>query len=196
LPILLEEARRMGIRLDPPHINRSQAGFSVRDGTIVFGLAAVRNVGVAAIDRILKIREERDFATLYDFLSRIVVRTVNRRVLESLAGAGAFDEFGRHRAEVYEAIPALLEDGNRLRLERELGQTSLFGSEQETASARIARVCRRPSRGPHRICSRWRRTSSASTTPAIRCRNGAWKSGPSRPRAARSSPRSPTARRS
>ncbi|MFN8177338.1 MAG: DNA polymerase III subunit alpha [bacterium] len=133
LPVLLEEARRMGIRLDPPHINRSEAGFSVRDDAIVFGLAAVRNVGVGAIDRILKIREERDFESLYDFVSRIDVRTVNRRVLESLAAAGAFDAFGRHRAEVYEAIPALLEVGNRLRLERELGQTSLFGSEQESA---------------------------------------------------------------
>ncbi len=133
VPVLIEEARRMGIQLAPPDLNRSEAGFSVRDGAIVFGLAAVRNVGLGAIDRILKVREEGPFASLYDFVSRIDVRHVNRRVLESLAAAGAFDAFGRHRAEVYEAVPALLEVGNRLRLERELGQTSLFGATDEPA---------------------------------------------------------------
>jgi DNA polymerase-3 subunit alpha len=133
VPVLLEEARRMGIRLAAPDLNRSEAGFSVRDGAILFGLAAVRNVGVGAIDRILKVRDEGPFESLYDFVSRVDVRHVNRRVLESLAAAGAFDAFGRHRAEVYEAVPALLEVGNRLRLERELGQTSLFGATQEPA---------------------------------------------------------------
>ncbi len=131
VPVLLEEARRMGIRLDPPDINRSETGFSVKDDAILFGLAAVRNVGVGAIERILEVRAERPFDGLYDFVSRIDVRAVNRRVLESLAAAGAFDAFGRHRAEVYEAIPGLLEVGNRLRLERERGQTSLFGASEE-----------------------------------------------------------------
>ncbi len=131
VPVLLEEARRMGIRLDPPDINRSETGFSVKDDAILFGLAAVRNVGVGAIEKILEVRAERPFDGLYDFVSRIDVRAVNRRVLESLAAAGAFDAFGRHRAEVYEAIPGLLEVGNRLRLERERGQTSLFGASEE-----------------------------------------------------------------
>ena len=131
VPVLLEEARRMGIRLDPPDINRSETGFSVKADSILFGLAAVRNVGVGAIEKILEVRSEHPFESLYDFVSRIDVRAVNRRVLESLAAAGAFDAFARHRAEVYEAIPGLLEVGNRLRLERERGQVSLFGATEE-----------------------------------------------------------------
>ncbi|HMB68672.1 MAG TPA: DNA polymerase III subunit alpha, partial [bacterium] len=135
VPVLIEEARRMGIRLDPPDINRSESVFTVKDDGIVFGLAAVRNVGVGAVERILQVRaEDGPFADLYDFVTRIDVRTVNRRVLESLAQAGAFDGLGRHRAEVFEAIPSLLEVGNRVRLDRERGQTSLFeGSQDEDA---------------------------------------------------------------
>jgi DNA polymerase-3 subunit alpha len=135
VPILIEEARRMGIRLEPPDINRSEARFSVRDGAIVFGLAAVKNVGLGAVERILAVREERGgFESLYDFITSIDSRTVNRRTLESLAQAGAFDRLARHRAEVFEAIPALLDVGNRVRLERERGQTSLFaGTEDEAA---------------------------------------------------------------
>ncbi|NNE43585.1 MAG: DNA polymerase III subunit alpha, partial [Gemmatimonadetes bacterium] len=132
VPVLIEEARRMGIRLDPPDINRSESEFTVKDGGIVFGLAAVKNVGVGAIEKILEVRSEGgEFTDLYDFVTRIDVRTVNRRVLESLAQAGAFDQFGKHRAEVYEAVPSLLEVGNRERLDRERGQTSLFAGSTE-----------------------------------------------------------------
>ncbi|MEZ5065591.1 MAG: DNA polymerase III subunit alpha [bacterium] len=129
VPVLIEEARRMGIPLEPPDINRSESGFSVKEGSIVFGLAAVRNVGVGAVERILEVRAEGGpFEDLYDFVTRIDLKTVNRRMLESLAQAGAFDAFGRHRAEVFESIPMLLEVGNRVRLERERGQTSLFAN--------------------------------------------------------------------
>jgi DNA polymerase-3 subunit alpha len=133
VPVLIEEARRSGIRLDPPDINRSEAGFTVQDDGIVFGLAAVRNVGVGAIERILEVRREGGpFRDLYDLVTRIDLRQVNRRVLESLAQAGALDALGRHRAEVFAAVPMLLEVGSRERLDRERGQTSLFaGGEDE-----------------------------------------------------------------
>jgi DNA polymerase-3 subunit alpha len=127
VPVLIEEARRSSIRLDPPDINRSDAGFTVKEGGVVFGLAAVKNVGVGAIEKILEVRREKvSFESLYDFVTAIDLKTVNRRVLESLAQAGAFDRLGGHRAEVFEAIPSLLEVGNRVRLDRERGQTSLF----------------------------------------------------------------------
>jgi DNA polymerase-3 subunit alpha len=135
VPVLIEEARRMRIRLDPPDINRSEAGFVVKDNGIVFGLAAVKNVGVSAIEKILEVRRARGgFTSLYDFITSIDTKTVNRRVLESLAQAGAFDGLGRHRAEVFEAIPTLLEVGNRVRLERERGQTSLFENSTDEAA--------------------------------------------------------------
>lgn len=134
VPVLIEEARRMGIRLDPPDLNRSDAIFTVKDGAIVFGLAAVRNVGMGAIERILGVRSaDGEFESLYDFVTRIDLKAVNRRVLESLAQAGAFDAFGRHRAEAFEAVPLLLEVGNRVRLEKERGQTSLFTSTEDEA---------------------------------------------------------------
>jgi DNA polymerase-3 subunit alpha len=136
VPVLIEEARRLRIRLGPPDINRSEAGFVVKDEGIVFGLAAVKNVGVSAIEKILAVRRGNGpFASLYDFVTNIDLKTVNRRVLESLAQAGALDSFGRHRAEVYEALPMLLEVGNRIRLERERGQTSLFENSAEGAVA-------------------------------------------------------------
>jgi DNA polymerase-3 subunit alpha len=89
----------------------------------------VRNVGKSAIGRILEVRgADGPFESLYDFITRIDLRTVNRRVLESLAQAGAFDAFARHRAEAFDAIELLLEVGNRVREERERGQTLLFAS--------------------------------------------------------------------
>jgi DNA polymerase-3 subunit alpha len=134
VPVLIEEARRMNLPLDPPDINRSEAIFSVKEGVIVFGLAAIRNVGMGAIERILLVREEDGpFRTLYDFATRIDLKTVNRRVIESLAQAGALDAFGRHRAEVFEAVPQLLEVGGRVRLERERGQTTLFANTPDEA---------------------------------------------------------------
>jgi DNA polymerase-3 subunit alpha len=129
VPVLIEEARRMGLRLDPPDINRSESIFSVKDGAIVFGLAAIRNVGKGAIAGILEIREQDGpFESLYDFVTRIDLRTVNRRVLESLAQAGSIDALGNHRAEVFEAVPMLLDVGNQARLERERGQVNLFAN--------------------------------------------------------------------
>ncbi len=135
VPVLIEDARRLGLRLDPPDINLSEAGFTVKNGGIVFGLAAVKNVGVGAIEKILEVRREGGaFESLYDFVTRIDLKTVNRRVLESLAQAGAFDALGRHRAEVFAAVPALLEVGARARLDRERGQTSLFAGAPDEAA--------------------------------------------------------------
>jgi DNA polymerase-3 subunit alpha len=134
IPVLIEDARRLGIRLDPPDLNRSESGFTVASGGIVFGLAAIKNVGVGAIEKILAVRREGGaFRSLHDFVTRIDLKTVNRRVLESLAQAGAFDALARHRAEAFAAIPALLEVGGRERMERERGQTSLFADTSEEA---------------------------------------------------------------
>ncbi len=135
VPVLIEDARRLGLRLDPPDLNRSESGFTVANGGIVFGLAAIKNVGVGAIERILAVRREGGpFRSLHEFVNRIDLKTVNRRVLESLAQAGAFDSLARHRAEAFAAIPALLEAGGRERMERERGQTSLFTDTEAEAS--------------------------------------------------------------
>src|SRR5207302_7410667 len=88
----IDECRAMGIRVQPPDVNVSQVRFSVAGDTIHFGLAAIKNVGEAAMESILRTRAaEGDFKTLEDFCVRVDLRLVNRRVIESLITAGAFD---------------------------------------------------------------------------------------------------------
>ncbi|MDP7032732.1 MAG: DNA polymerase III subunit alpha [Gemmatimonadota bacterium] len=128
MPVLMEEARRMGLCLVPPDVNLSETGFIVRDGAIIFGMAAVKNVGVGAVERVLEIRsQDGEFGSLIDFVTRLDSKVLNRRVVESLVQAGALDSFGTHRAEVFEAVFDAMGHAARLQRERDLGQTSLFG---------------------------------------------------------------------
>lgn len=89
-----QDARRHGIAVRPPSVQRSERGYTVEDdGNLRAGLLSVRNVGEAAVDHILALRAEQPFASLADFLRRIEPRIVNRKALDSLFAAGAFDEF-------------------------------------------------------------------------------------------------------
>src|SRR5437867_290511 len=91
----IEECRAMEIRVEPPDVNVSAVRFSVAGDTVRFGLAAIRNVGEAAMESILRARAEAGpFTSLEDFCARVDLRLVNRRVLESLSKAGAFDSLG------------------------------------------------------------------------------------------------------
>src|SRR6185295_2597800 len=86
------EAERLGIKVVPPSVNRSGVQFEVTGNAIYYSLAALKGVGAQAVEAIVAARGERPFADLADFASRINPRAVNKRVLESLAAAGAFDE--------------------------------------------------------------------------------------------------------
>src|SRR5205809_537646 len=91
----IEECRAMGLTVSPPDVNVSAVQFSVASDTIRFGLAAIKNVGEAAMESILATRAaEGAFKTLDDFCARVDLRLVNRRVIESLVKAGAFDSLG------------------------------------------------------------------------------------------------------
>jgi DNA polymerase-3 subunit alpha len=123
----IEECRAMGIRVDPPDVNVSQVTFSVSGGAIRFGLAAIKNVGEAAMESILVTREKDGaFPGLEDFCARVDLRLVNRRVLESLIKAGAFDSLGLSRAHLMSTVDAALEAGQRRQRERIEGQASFF----------------------------------------------------------------------
>ena len=88
----LSECREKKIEVLPPDVNESQQDFTVVGGKIRFGLAAVKNVGLAAIQSILAAREEKgDFTSLPDFCLKVDLRKVNKRVIESLIKCGAFD---------------------------------------------------------------------------------------------------------
>src|SRR2546427_636568 len=123
----IEECRAMGIRVEPPDVNVSAVRFSVAGDTVRFGLAAIRNVGEAAMESILRARAEAGaFGTLEDFCSRVDLRLVNRRVVESLVKAGAFDSLGLTRAHLLATTDAALESGQRQQRDQAEGQGSFF----------------------------------------------------------------------
>src|SRR3990167_9473784 len=119
----MEECRAMGLRVEPPDVNVSAVRFSVAGDTIRFGLAAIKNVGEAAMASILATRAEvGPFTTLEDFCARVDLRLVNRRVLESLIKAGALAPLGLPRAHLLAAADAALESGQRQ--QRDIGRAS------------------------------------------------------------------------
>ena len=122
----IDECRAMGIRVEPPDVNVSAVQFSVAGDTVHFGLAAIKNVGEAAMQSILKARAEGPFRTLDDFCSRVDLRLVNRRVVESLLKAGAFDSLGLTRAHLLATADVALESGGRQQRDRAEGQGSFF----------------------------------------------------------------------
>jgi DNA polymerase-3 subunit alpha len=124
----MEECRSMGLRVVPPAVGVSGARFTVLGETIHFGLAAIKNVGATAIDSIVKARETGAFASLADFCGRVDLRLVNRRVVESLIKAGAFDWLGETRAGLLSGLDQAMEAGQRSQRDRDEGQASLFES--------------------------------------------------------------------
>ncbi len=123
----IEECGAMGIQVLPPDVNSSAIQFSVVGTVIRFGLAAIKNVGEAAIASILKTREERGRSvSLTDFCQRVDLRLVNRRVIESLIKAGAFDCLGVPRAQLMACVDEAIEAGQRHQRDRQEGQISLF----------------------------------------------------------------------
>jgi DNA polymerase-3 subunit alpha len=121
------ECERMGIKVLPPDVNESMDTFTVVAGAIRFGLAAVKNVGIGAVESILRAREAGGpFASLPDLVARVDTRTVNKRVLESLIKAGAFDSLGRPRAALLQEIDAAISSGQRVARARAESQTGLF----------------------------------------------------------------------
>jgi DNA polymerase III subunit alpha len=126
-----QEAQRMGVKIVPPSVNTSGADFAVKDGVIVYALAALKNVGAGAMQNLVTARDEGGpFASLGSFARRIDGRSVNKRALESLAKAGAFDCLNPNRAQILDAVESILALSNRASSEAAAGQNDLFGSLQ------------------------------------------------------------------
>ena len=143
----------MGLRVEAPDVNVSGARFTVVGETIPFGLAAIKNVGGLAIESIVKTRNEAGrFSSLGDFCARVDLRLVNRRVVESLIKAGAFDSLGGTRAGRIEGLDQAMEAGQRSQRDRDEGQGSLFegplfeesSSPKAAAAAPLAAVTQVP----------------------------------------------------
>jgi DNA polymerase-3 subunit alpha len=134
------EAQRLGIKVESPSINRSGLAFEVDGDTILYALGALKGVGAQAVEAIVAARGDRPFADLTDFALRINPRAVNKRVLESLASAGAFDELEADRARACAAVDAILATGQRTHEAVSKGQSELFGGQATRETLAIPAV--------------------------------------------------------
>lgn len=137
ISIFMDESRHMGLPVMGPDVNESRAKFFVnKSGGLRFGLSAVKGVGAGAVDDIVAERDANgDFKSIYDFVERVNLQTINKKNLESLAMAGAFDSFSTIGRSQYFGdcgdgntfIEALIKYGNRIQNERQSTMASLFG---------------------------------------------------------------------
>src|ERR1700716_1425699 len=124
----INECREMGIAVEPPDINVSDANFTPHGPAIRFGLAAVKNVGGNAIESIVAGRKNlgRPFRSFYEFCGEVDLRLLNKRVPESPIKSGAMDGFGR-RAQLMQALDTAIEQAQKAQRDAESGQHGLFG---------------------------------------------------------------------
>jgi DNA polymerase-3 subunit alpha len=134
------EAERLGVKVESPSINRSGIDFEVEGSTIHYALAALKGVGRQAVEAIVEARGGRPFADLSDFAARINPRAVNKRVLESLAAAGAFDALEGNRARVFAAVDTMLATAQRAYDDVVVGQSELFGGGAARAPLAVGQV--------------------------------------------------------
>jgi DNA polymerase-3 subunit alpha len=141
LAVFYQDARRQGAVILPPDINRSGADFEVSEGRVLYALGAVRNVGLAAMEHVIAVREAGGrFTDLFDFLERIDPRVVNKRALEGLARAGAFDTLHANRAQIVEGADTLIGYAQAVASDRASAQESLFGEGAAAARPRLPRT--------------------------------------------------------
>jgi DNA polymerase III subunit alpha len=123
----IAEARAAGLEVLPPDVNQSDLAFGAVEGKIRFGLGAIKGVGESAIEAILEARAKGPFRDLFDFCERVDARRVNRKGLEALVKAGAFDFERRPRRQLFLSIERASERGASAQRDRAVGQSSLFG---------------------------------------------------------------------
>ncbi len=123
----INECREMGIAVEPPDINVSDANFTPHGKAIRFGLAAIKNVGQNAIESIVAARKKLEqFRSFYDFCENVDLRLLNKRVVESLIKSGAMDSLGR-RKQLFDAVDKAMDRGQKTQRDIEAGQHGLFG---------------------------------------------------------------------
>jgi DNA polymerase III subunit alpha len=125
------DAARMGIKVEPPSLNRSGVAFDVHDGVIRYALAAIKGVGRQAVEHLVSARGSSPFRDLNDMARRLDPRLVNKRTLEALIAAGAMDEINPDRARLTASVDGILALANRKREAILAGQSELFGGADE-----------------------------------------------------------------
>ncbi len=137
----INECREMGIAVEPPDVNVSDAYFTPHGEAIRFGLAAVKNVGHNAIESIVAARKEAgEFKSIFQFCEKVDLHLLNKRVIESLIKSGAMDRLGR-RAQLMAVIDSAMDHAQKAQKDAALGQHGLFGvfqQDEATASREAA----------------------------------------------------------
>ncbi len=136
LNVFRQEAQRLGVKIAPPDINRSEAVFAcdAETGVVFYALAAVKGVGRQAMDHVVEIRAAGGkFKSISDFARRVDPKLVNKRAFENLVRAGAFDSLNKNRRQLVENSDRILGGAQAAARERESGQVSLFGGGDSAA---------------------------------------------------------------
>ncbi|RAK52932.1 DNA polymerase III subunit alpha [Phenylobacterium deserti] len=132
LSVFYQDAKRFGIKINPPCINRSAADFEVENGEVLYALGAIRNVGMQAMQHVVDIRRQGGpFRDIFDFVERVDPKLVNKRTFETLARAGAFDAIHPNRAQLVAAADLLVGISQSVSAQRASDQGGLFGDSND-----------------------------------------------------------------
>lgn len=135
------EAQRLGIKVEAPNINRSGVVFEVGENTIYYALAALKGVGASAVEQIVAERNKNGlFTSLADFASRVSPKAVNKRIIETLAAAGAFDTLDPHRARVHGGADSILAACQRANEAATSGQNDMFGGATDAPTVTLPQI--------------------------------------------------------
>jgi DNA polymerase-3 subunit alpha len=145
VPFFVNRCEEMGIEVLPPDVNSSGHDFVVSEKAIRFGLDAVKNVGHAAVEAILRARDDRPIASIWDFCERVDSRAVNKRAIECLIKCGALDSTEASRKGMLEALPAAQSAGQKAQEDAQMGQGSIFDfGDEESGGAHTTQAHHRP----------------------------------------------------
>jgi len=152
LSVFYQDAKRFGVTIRPPCVNRSMADFDVvandaGEGEVLYALGGIRNVGMQAMEHVVQVRRDGGrFVDIFDFVERVDPRQINRRTFETLARAGAFDAIHENRAQLIQAAEVLVAHGQGVNARETSDQADFFSSDKSTARAAIER--KMPRRDP------------------------------------------------
>jgi len=127
----IDEARKMGIKVEPPNINHSDKLFTVVNGKIIFGFLGIKGVGQVSCDEIVKKRQEYPYKSFMDFLERVDIKATGKKVIELLIQTGAFDDFGISRETLAGNLEKTVEYALKKKEDAQLGQSGLFDDAEE-----------------------------------------------------------------
>ncbi len=133
----LQEAKDMGLGIIPPDINRSEVKFSIIGNDLLFGLHGIKNVGLTSLENIITERKKKPFADLFDFCKRIDLRTSNKRVIEHLIWAGAFDQLPGNRAQKTEELSSIIDLAIAKKKAELTGQMDMFSTKPSTGEPEL-----------------------------------------------------------